>query len=91
MSGWIVFANGIMSVVAAAFIAGVVLNPLVHEGIVIKMGLVLMIFGLLGTAAISLSESGNWAAAWNAGLVLRCGIVIVCAGVWWRHFNRSGT
>lgn len=81
----IVFANGILSVIGASFLAGVVLNPTISEGVVVKIGLTLMIFGLLGNAATTLSGSSDWSAAWNAGLVLRGGIVVVCTGVWWRH------
>ena len=87
------FANGIVSVIGAAAIAGVVLNPRIREGLVCKIGFILMIFGLLGNAAITLTEPGMvskeaaWLALWNAGFVLRVGIVVVCLGVGWRSWK----
>ena len=77
-------ANGLVSIVAAALLTGLVLNPSIKEGVTVKMGLMLMIWGLIGTAYLTLSASENWDAVWNAGLVLRVGLCIVCLGMWWR-------
>lgn len=77
-------ANGLVSLLAAAMLAGLVLNPKIHEGLIVKLGLMAMIWGLIGTAYLTLSESQNWQAVWNAGLLLRAGIFVVCAGVGWR-------
>lgn len=76
-------ANGLASLLAAAMLAGLVLNPKIHEGLIVKLGLMAMIWGLIGTAYLTLSESQNWQAVWNAGLLLRAGVCVVCAGVWW--------
>ena len=77
-------ANGLVSLLAAAMLAGLILNPRINEGIVVKIGLLGMTWGLIGTAYLTLSESDNWDAVWNAGLVLRIGLCIVCLGMWWR-------
>lgn len=76
-------ANGLVSLLAAAMLAGLILNPRINEGIVVKIGLLGMTWGLIGTAYLTLSASQNWEAVWNAGLVLRIGLCIVCAGMWW--------
>lgn len=77
-------ANGIVSIIAAALITGLILNPHINEGLIVKLGLMAMVWGLIGTAYLTLSESSNWGAVWNAGLVLRSGICVVCIGMWWR-------
>ena len=77
-------ANGLVSVLAAAMLTGLILNPRINEGLVVKIGLLGMTWGLIGTAYLTLSASDNWEAAWNAGLVLRIGLCVVCIGMWWR-------
>jgi len=77
-------ANGLVSLLAAAMLAGLILNPRINEGIVVKIGLLGMTWGLIGTAYLTLSASQNWEAVWNAGLVLRIGLCVVCVGMWWR-------
>lgn len=77
-------ANGLVSLLAAAMLAGLILNPRINEGLVVKIGLLGMTWGLIGTACLTLSASQNWEAVWNAGLVLRIGLCVVCVGMWWR-------
>lgn len=77
-------ANGIISLLAAALLTGLILNPTIKEGLFVKVGLMAMVWGLIGTAYLTLSESDNWDAVWNAGLLLRVGLCIVCVGMWWR-------
>ena len=77
-------ANGLVSLLAAAMLAGLILNPRINEGLVVKIGLLGMTWGLIGTAYLTLSASQNWEAVWNAGLVLRIGLCGTCIGMWWR-------
>ena len=77
-------ANGLVSLLAAAMLAGLILNPRINEGLIVKIGLLGMMWGLIGTAYLTLSASDNWEAGWNAGLVLRIGLCVVCVGMWWR-------
>ena len=79
--------NGVLSIIGAACLAGLILNPRINEGLVVKLGLMAMVWGLIGNAYLTLTGSGNWAAIWNAGFVLRAGVVVVCAGMWWRARN----
>ena len=80
-------ANGVLSMLGAACIAGLILNPRINEGLVVKVGLMAMVWGLIGNAYLTLSDSPNWGAVWNAGFVLRVGIVVVYIGMWWRARN----
>ena len=77
-------ANGLVSLIAAALLAGLILNPRINEGLIVKLGLIAMTWGLIGTAYLTLSASHNWGAVWNAGLLLRIGLCVVCVGMWWR-------
>lgn len=77
-------ANGLVSLLAAALLSGLILNPRISEGVIVKVGLLGMTWGLIGTAYLTLSASQNWGTLWNAGLVLRIGLCIVCLGMWWR-------
>lgn len=77
-------ANGLVSLLAASLLTGLVLNPSIREGVVVKVGLMAMIWGLIGTAYLTLSASDNWDAVWHAGLVLRSGMCVTCIGMWWR-------
>lgn len=77
-------ANGLVSLLGAAMLTGLILNPKIHEGVTVKIGLMLMVWGLIGTAYLTLSASENWGAVWNAGLLLRIGLVVTCAGTWCR-------
>ena len=82
--GPIQVANGLVSLLASSLLTGLVLNPSIREGVGVKAGLMAMIWGLIGTAYLTLSASDNWEAVWNAGLVLRIGLCVTCIGMWWR-------
>ena len=77
-------ANGLVSLLAAAMLTGLILNPRINEGLIDKLGLMGMVWGLIGTAYLTLSGSANFGATWNAGLLLRVGLCVVCIGMWWR-------
>ena len=83
--------NGFMSVLAALGLTFVVMQPRIHEGLVIKAGLILMILSLGASAAWSFNDL-PMSTAFNAGLGLRCGIVVVCAGyaLKYRRAKRCG-
>lgn len=78
----LMIVNGIASLCAAALLSLIVLHPRIHEGPVIKLGLICMIFGCLGSfAAAVLAPIDQWPAHWNAGIAVRCGIGITACGV----------
>jgi hypothetical protein len=72
--------NGVMSLLAALGLAFVVLHPAIHEGLAIKGGMITMIFSLLASTAVAFSDEPSATAAFNAGISLRVGILIVCVG-----------
>lgn len=85
-------ANSVLGLLAAFGLGYVVLHPRIYEGTAIKFGLIVMIISLIGSAASPLSDSPV-STAYNAGLSLRVGIVIVCLGYWlkFRRHRKEGT
>lgn len=83
--------NGVLSVVAAAALTYVVISPRINEGGWIKVGMVAMIFSLIVSAMYSF-WSLPIATAYNASMVLRGGIVVVCLGYYlkFKRRNRDG-
>lgn len=76
--------NGLVSLTCAGALSWLVLSPGIHEGPVIKVGLIVMIFSLLATAAHTLGGTENWRPLSAAGLTLRFGLLTVIAGICWR-------
>lgn len=81
------FLNGWMSLMGVGVLSWVVLHPKIHEGVVIKIGLITMIFSLGATAAVTLSATEDWDALWRAGFALRLGLFLVGCGVIWRAYG----
>jgi prolipoprotein diacylglyceryltransferase len=82
--------NGVFSLLAALGLSFVVLHPCIHEGLAIKGGMIVMILSLLASASVAFSPS--IATAFNAGLALRGGILLVCVGyaIKYRKAKRTG-
>lgn len=78
------YANGIVSFIAAVCLSWVVLDPRVQEGLIVKIGLMMMIFSLMITAGLTLQDSTAGGDYWRAALWLRVGIAVVCIGVFIR-------
>lgn len=72
--------NGVISSAAALALTKVVLDPDVHEGIMIKSGMVAMIFSLLSTGYHMLTKSEDTEAIIRAGAALATGIFFVIFG-----------
>ena len=84
--------NGILSVLAAGALTYVVMSPRINEGGVTKLGMVAMILSLIVSGAYSfpaLFGEVEPATAYNAALVLRGGIVVVCIGYWLKFKRRK--
>jgi hypothetical protein len=79
--------NGVVSIMGVFALSWVVLHPKIHEGVVIKLGLVMMIFSLAATAILTLTETENWTALWRAGFALRLGLFLAGCGVIWRAYG----
>lgn len=74
-------ANGYVSITGAVLLTAIVLHPRVHEGLVIKTGLIAMIISMGATAWLTLAELEDWQAFWRAGFVLRAGLVCAIFGI----------
>lgn len=83
--------NGALSVLAAGALSYVVLSSKVDEGPWIKVGLIAMILSLIVSAMCSFADL-PLETAYNAALVLRAGIVVVCFGYWakFKRHKRDG-
>jgi hypothetical protein len=80
-------ANGVVSIFCALALTWVVLHPRIQEGLLIKSGLVLMIFSLLATASMTLGPHyEDWHSLWRAGFTLRLGLLMVALGVLWKSW-----
>lgn len=80
--------NAVAAVFSSAVLGYVVLDQRIREGAWVKAGLVVVIFALLASAALTLQGGPAW--AWqNVGLACRTGIALVCVGVLVRA-NRMG-
>lgn len=80
MSEWH-FASGVVSLFAALVLCLIVLDHRINEGVIIKFGLVGMIFSLLTTFALTINESASGEAYWRASFVLRASVLLVCVGL----------
>ena len=83
--------NGVLSLVAAGALSYVVLNPKINEGGLTKLGMIAMVLSLIASAMYSFGDLSP-VAAYNAALVLRGGIVLVCLGYWvkFKRHKRDG-
>lgn len=76
--------SGVTSLLCAALIGLVVLSHRVREGPVIKLGLILMVMGLLASGVIALKGFDTAHGMLNAGLLMRCGLLVALLGYSWR-------
>jgi hypothetical protein len=75
-------ANGVMSLLCAVMLAWIILHPNIHEGVLVKVGMNLMMFSLLVTAYYTLGDHYEpWHHLWRAGFTLRLGLFIVVCGL----------
>lgn len=73
--------NGVVSIASAMALTRVVLNPCIDEGLIVKSGLIAMIFSLFGTAYHVLTKSEDSEALVRTGAALAAGIFFVVFGV----------
>lgn len=83
------FASGVVSLCGAILLGFIILNPHIHEGGIIKVGLVMMAMALWVTAVHALGRTDNWYALWAAGFTLRLGMLVVGLGVIFRWYKRG--
>lgn len=76
--------NGLASLLCALVLSGLVLNPRVKDGVVIKVGLLAMIGSFLVTAMLTYEQSRDWDAYAMANLMNRVGLLVAGGGVIWK-------
>jgi multisubunit Na+/H+ antiporter MnhF subunit len=76
--------NGMLSTFAAITLGRVVLHPDIHEGFVIKSGLITMIFALLGNAAHALTRTDDYEAVVKSYIAMVAGVCVVAFGCFLR-------
>ena len=74
-------ASGVVSLMGVFFLSWVVLHPDIHEGLIAKIGLIMMIFSLFVTAYLSLMGSLDWTGYWRAAFWLRFGLIVTFFGI----------
>lgn len=88
MDDIITMTNVIFRFAMAAFFAWAVLSHRVFDGIVIKLGLIIMSMGFFGSAAI-MAAGDTWRtfpSMMRAELMIHGGLFVVLMGVYWRFF-----
>ena len=81
---YVQFLSGTTSVACACLLSSLVLSTKIREGLPIKLGLIMMIVGLMASGLITLKGFDDLEGLWNAALLLRTGLLIVVLGVIWR-------
>jgi hypothetical protein len=83
-------SNGLISAIGALVMAVIIMHPRIDEGLIVKIGLIVMTFSLFATAYLSMTESENWVAYWRAAFWLRAGLLITAAGILIRSMGWFG-
>ena len=75
---------GSISFMCCGALAVVILHRGIKEGVVIKAGLILMMFACFATGALTFGGLHSQVGVWHANIVLRTGLIIVIAGYAWK-------
>lgn len=78
------YASGIMALFAAIGLCTIVLHRGIHEGFLIKTGLIGLIFALLITFALTINETLVLDYYWRATFLTKTSIFVVCLGLFVR-------
>lgn len=81
--------NGIVALACAAILSVIVLNQAIKEGLIIKVGLIMMIFSLLMTGYHSLTNHDFKQVLVLSGIILRSGLLLVGLGFLFRRYRRG--
>lgn len=87
---YLYWISGVVSLVTAFAIGWLILSPRIHEGALIKLGLITIVFGLLASVAHTFDGTDGWYAIWASSLAIRFGILLVVLGLLWRR-KRCGS
>lgn len=75
---------GAISFLCCGALSVVILHRGIKEGVVIKTGLILMMFSCFATGALTFGGLHSAVGVWHANVMLRAGILIVIAGYAWK-------
>lgn len=83
--------NVLTALALAALCAFAVLSPSVKDGVVIKLGLIIAALGYMVTVyalvdGVSCEDIKTLA---RASLLTRCGLLVICAGWFWRKARKG--
>ena len=87
MDAFTTTANAWATLLLACFCAWAIFSPRVRDGVVIKLGLILMAIGYLVTVAqlVDGMDCSDLHGLARSALLTRVGLLIVVAGWLWRH------
>lgn len=77
--------SGVLSLVTAGTLTWFVLSPHIHEGALMKLGLVIVVLALFASASHELMNTDHWYTLWATNIALRTGILFVVLGLLWRR------
>ena len=75
--------TGWLSFVCVLAVSAVVLSAHIREGLVIKIGLIMMAIGLFSSGVITLKGFDSLNSLWHAAFLMRVGLLITSAGYGW--------
>lgn len=81
------YANAMISAIGAVILSTIVLHPGIKEGLVIKIGLIMMIFSLGATFGLTIAELSDCWTLRRTGFILRAGMATACLGVFWMLYK----
>ena len=78
------YASGVMALFAALGLCVIVLHSKIHEGAIIKIGLIGLVFSLLITFALTVNETMVLDYYWRATFLTKTSLFVVCLGLFVR-------
>lgn len=87
------YASGIMALFAALSLCVIVLHSRIHEGAIIKAGLIGLVFSLLITFALTVNETLVLDYYWRATFLTKTSLFVICLGLFVRargYVKRTG-
>lgn len=81
------YANGAVSAIGAVLLSLIVLHPGIKEGLIIKVGLIAMIFSLGATFGLTIADLNDCWTIRRTGFILRAGMATAGVGVLWMLYR----
>lgn len=81
------YTNAMISAIGAVILSTIVLHPGIKEGLVIKVGLIMMIFSLGATFGLTIAELDDCWTMRRTGFILRTGMATAGLGGLWMLYK----